>query len=146
MPALSLFFTFAPIQRAALGKFASRAAAKQREHEDRTALFERRNRAGGEHSITIDAYTKESRNLTSASAALDDAIGSATASYSSLMQQRQALKGVQRKVRDVAEKIGLSNKVVSMIESRQFWDKMLLYGGMLLTLALLWFVFRHLRK
>ena len=38
-------------------------------------------------------------------------------------------------MRDVAEKIGLSNNVLRMIESRQFWDKMLLYGGMLLTLA-----------
>ncbi len=41
-------------QRAELSKFASRAAARQREHEDREALLQRRNGAG-EHAITIDA-------------------------------------------------------------------------------------------
>ena len=42
---------------------------------------------------------------------------------------------------DIASTLGVSNSVIRAIESRQFWDKMLVYGGMLLTLALLWFVF-----
>jgi len=31
------------------------------------------------------------------------------------------------------------------IERRQLVDKFIVYGGMLLTLALLWFIFFHLR-
>ena len=70
---------------------------------------------------------------------------SATASLSALMQQRSSLKGVQRKVLDMAQTLGLSNNVLRMIERRQFWDKVILYGGMLTTLALIWFVFRYMR-
>jgi|TARA_B110001469_G_C9494076_1_gene247069 Golgi SNAP receptor complex protein 2 len=64
----------------------------------------------------------------------------------SLGEQRSSLKGVQRKVLDIASTLGVSNSVLRAIESRQFWDKMLVYGGMLLTLALLWLVFVRMRR
>ena len=88
---------------------------------------------------------KESRNLNEAGAQLDALHEHATASLSALMQQRSSLKGVQRKVLDMAQTVGLSNNVLRMIERRQFWDKVILYGGMLTTLALIWFVFRYMR-
>ena len=139
-------FSLCVWQRAALSKFAGRAAARQREHEDREALFQRRNGAT-EHTITInDAYASESKNLSEADAQLDALQENATASLSALMSQRSSLKGVQRKMRDMAATLGLSNSVLRAIESRQFWDKMIVYGGMLLTLALLWFVFHYLRR
>ena len=62
-----------------------------------------------------------------------------------LSPQRSTLKGVQRKVLDMAQTLGLSNDVLRMMERRQFWDKVILYGGMLMTLALIWFVFRYMR-
>ena len=45
-----------------------------------------------------------------------------------------------------ASTLGMSNQVLRLIETRQFWDKVLVYGGMLLTLALLYFVFFRLRR
>ena len=132
-------------QRAALGKFASRAAARQRENEDREALLQRRN-GGGEYAITIDAQARESRNLNEAGAQLDALQDHAQNSLAALMQQRSSLKGVQKKVLDMAATLGLSNSVLRAIERRQTWDKLIVYGGMVLTLALIWFVFRYLRK
>ena len=58
-----------------------------------------------------------------------------------LNDQRGALKSVQKKVLSVANSLGVSNSVIKTIESRQFWDKVILYGGMLFTLLLLWYVF-----
>ena len=59
-----------------------------------------------------------------------------------LGQQRGALKGVHKRVLDLATTLGVSNSVMKMIERRQFLDKLLVYGGMLAVLALLWFVHR----
>ena len=77
---------------------------------------------------------------------LDHLTGNAMAVLGSLGEQRSSLKGVQRKVLDIASTLGVSNSVIRAIESRQFWDKMLVYGGMLLTLALLWLVFVRMRR
>ena len=63
-----------------------------------------------------------------------------------LGQQRSALKGIERKVLDLANTLGVSNSVMRVIERRQLVDKAIVYGGMLLTLWLLWFVFVHLRR
>lgn len=115
-------------QRAALGKFASRAAARQRENEDREALLQRRN-GGGDYAIDIDAsLARESRGLSESSAQLDAMHESASNSLAALMQQRSSLKGVQKKVLDMAATLGLSNSVLRAIERRQTWDKLLVYG------------------
>ena len=74
-------------QRAALSKFAGRAATRQRENEEREALLQQRN-GGGEHAITIDAMARESRNLNDAGAQLDALHEHATNSLNALMQQR----------------------------------------------------------
>ncbi len=133
-------------QRAALSKVASRAAAQQREHDEREMLLQRRTGAA-EHAIDMsDAMARESRYLSDAGAQLDAMSENAGAVLGSLNNQRGALKGVQRKVLDMATSLGLSNNVLRMIERRQFWDKLIVYGGMLLTLALIWFVFVHLRR
>ena len=126
---------------------------------------QRRNNADADsHAISIDALQKESQHLSSASSQLDHLTGNAMSVLGALNEQRSSLKGIQKKaaagvqtgvsppppwshspttrqVLDIASTLGVSNSVIRAIESRQFWDKMLVYGGMLLTLALLWFVF-----
>jgi Golgi SNAP receptor complex protein 2 len=114
-------------QRAALGKFASRAAARQREHEDREALLQRRN-GGGDYAINIDAMARESRGLNESSAQLDAMHESAANSLAALIHQRSNLKGVQKKVLDLAATLGLSNSVLRAIERRQTFDKIIVYG------------------
>ncbi len=56
---------------------------------------------------------------------IDHLTGNAIAVLGSLGEQRSSLKGVQRKVLDMASTLGVSNSVIRTIESRQFWDKML---------------------
>jgi Golgi SNAP receptor complex protein 2 len=88
-------------QRAALGKFASRAAARQRDHEDREALLQRRNGLNDQVSIDMHEHlARESRNLNDAGRELDALHDHANASLAALMQQRSSLKGVKKKVLD----------------------------------------------
>ena len=133
-------------ERAALDKYATRVYHQQRETEEREALLQRRHGAGDSHAISIDALAKETRDLNQAHSQLDHLTGNATAVLGALNEQRASLKGIQRKVLDMASTLGVSNSVIRTIESRQFWDKMLVFGAMLLTVALLWFVFVHMRK
>lgn len=134
-------------ESAALAKYATQQYNQQREFEEREALLQRRNNTGADsHAISIDALQKESQSLSSAHSQLDHLTGNAMAVLGSLGEQRSSLKGVQRKVLDIASTLGVSNSVIRAIESRQFWDKMLVYGGMLLTLALLWLVFVRMRR
>ena len=128
--------------RHALGKYASSRSAQQRELEEREALLAG-GRGGGEHAIDINGFAAhESRRLHESDSAIDGLTGNATAVLDQLGQQRGALKGVHKRVLDLATTIGVSNSVMKMIERRQFLDKLLVYGGMLAALALLWFVHR----
>ena len=132
------------IQRDSLGKYASAQHSKQKELEEREALLERR-RHNEQHTIMMDGLMGESRSLHTADLEIDSLTGNANSVLQTLGQQSAALKGIQRKVLDVASTLGVSNSVIRMIESRQFWDKVLVYAGMILTLALLYFVFLRRR-
>ena len=128
--------------RHALGKYASSRSAQQRELEEREALLAG-GRGGGEHAIDINGFAAhESRRLHESDSAIDGLTGNATAVLDQLGQQRGALKGVHKRVLDLATTLGVSNSVMKMIERRQFLDKLLVYGGRLAVLALLWFVHR----
>ena len=128
--------------RHALGKYASSRSAQQRELEEREALLAG-GRGGGELAIDINGFAAhESRRLHESDSAIDGLTGNATAVLDQLGQQRGALKGVHKRVLDLATTLGVSNSVMKMIERRQFLDKLLVYGGMLAVLALLWFVHR----
>ena len=128
--------------RHALGKYASSRSAQQRELEEREALLAG-GRGGGEHAIDINGFAAhESRRPHESDSAIDGLTGNATAVLDQLGQQRGALKGVHKRVLDLATTLGVSNSVMKMIERRQFLDKLLVYGGMLAVLALLWFVHR----
>ena len=82
-----------------------------------------------------EGFASESRLLDSADLELDRLLDHGNAVRHELGKQRGLLKGVQRKVLDMATTLGMSNSVLRVIERRQFWDKLLVFGGMLLTLA-----------
>ncbi len=133
-------------QRAALGKFAGQVAAKQRHEEERQALLHRRTNGGADHTINIDAIAHESRKLNESHSQVDDLIGYAASVLQETNRQGASLKGIQKKVLSIGATLGLSNNVLRMIERRLLGDKLILYGGMVLTIGLLWFVFVHLRR
>ena len=132
-------------QRRELGKFTSQAAAKQRHEEERQELLHRRTH-GGDLSINIDAIARESRQLNESHSQIDDLLANAGAVRQALGQQGAAIKGIQKKMLSMLSTLGLSNNTLRMIERRLLGDQVILYGGMLATLGLLWFVFVHLRR
>jgi len=73
---------------------------------------------------------------------MDDLLAQGATVLDSLRDQRDMLKGIQRRVLDVAATLGMSNTVMRLIERRQEGDKWVLLGGMLLTCLVMFLTIR----
>ncbi|XP_070570886.1 Golgi SNAP receptor complex member 2-like [Ptychodera flava] len=95
-------------------------------------------------SIMIDAALQHSTSLHNAHRSIDDLLGSGTAIIRGLRDQRAMLKGVHKRMLDVASSLGLSNVVMRMTEKRAFYDKFILYGGMIITCIAMFLIYKYL--
>jgi golgi SNAP receptor complex member 2 len=85
----------------------------------------------------IDAYAEEGSSIVRSQRMVGEYLSSGQAALASLADQRHRLKGVQRKVLDIANIMGVSNSLLRMSERREGLDKLLVYGGMLFICGLL---------
>jgi len=53
-----------------------------------------------------------------------------------LQDQRSRLKGVQKKVLDIVNYLGISNTTMKAVADRDFWDAKIAYGGMVSVVLL----------
>ena len=86
----------------------------------------------------IDAYAQEGSSLVRSQRMVGEYLASGQTALASLADQRQRLKGVQRRVLDIANIMGVSNSLLRMSERRTTVDKLIVYGGMLLISGLLY--------
>ncbi len=61
-----------------------------------------------------------------------------------LRDQRENLKGIQKKMLDIASTLGMSTTVMRLIERRQEGDKYVLFGGMVATCVVMFLVWKFL--
>ena len=81
--------------------------------------------------------------LNDAHRGMDELLVSGSGVLQNLREQRVSLKGVQRKVLDIANTLGLSNTVLRLIERRTYQDKFILYGGMIVCCVIMYLVWRY---
>lgn len=121
---------------AALQSQVNRAAARQREVRDRDLLLQTKfttNARDSETTILINSAMNHQESLTRVNSHLDSILGQGAEILSGLRDQGSSLKGVKKKVLDVANTLGMSTTVIRMIERRGQGDKAILIGGMLAT-------------
>ncbi|CAG0920177.1 unnamed protein product [Notodromas monacha] len=130
---------------AALRNVRTRRENRERELRDREELLGTRFRTNdhGDTSIMIDHALQHHTSLQNAHRGMDDLIGSGTSILESLRDQRSSLKGVQRKLLDLANTLGLSNSVIRMIERRAYEDKYILFGGMFATSVIIFLIWKY---
>ncbi|ESO83159.1 hypothetical protein LOTGIDRAFT_222883 [Lottia gigantea] len=117
-----------------------------REEEDaqREALLSRSFTTNdADTSIMIDASLQHHTSLQNANRGMDDLIGSGTGVLQNLREQRFTLKGVHKKVLDIANTLGLSNTVMRMIEKRTSQDRIILFAGMIITCIVMYLVWKY---
>jgi len=103
------------------------------------------NAQSGETSIMIDHSLQHHTRLNRANKGMDEMLDSGSNVLASLKDQRMSLKGVQKRLYDIASNLGLSNTVLRLIEKRGTQDKWILYGGMIVTCIIMYLVVSYLR-
>eukprot|EP00047_Mylnosiga_fluctuans_P023433 m.137832 g.137832 ORF g.137832 m.137832 type:complete len:175 (-) comp9582_c0_seq3:3200-3724(-) len=101
---------------------------------------------GESTTLLIDAAIEHNRQLNTASSGLDDLIANARGILGGLQEQRMTLKGAHRRIMDIASTLGLSNMVMRLVEQRESQDRLILFVGMAVTLAIMYAVYYYFGK
>ncbi len=89
----------------------------------------------------MQQLSREADSLESSRNMMNDLLASGQANLSSLVGQRQRMRWVNRKMLDIGNKIGLSNSTMRMIERRDATDAYLVFGGMVVTMLVIYFLY-----
>lgn len=76
---------------------------------------------------------------------LDEFLDRGRAVLGDLGDQREMLKGTQRKLYSVANTLGISGDTIRMVERRAMQDKWIFYGGVVVFFLFCWLVIHYLR-
>lgn len=83
--------------------------------------------------------------MTSTHAQLDEYLERGRAVLGDLGQQREMLKGTQRKLYSVANTLGVSGDTIRMVERRAKQDKWIFWSAVLIFFGFCWAVMHFLR-
>ncbi|XP_071707689.1 membrin-11-like [Rutidosis leptorrhynchoides] len=131
--------------RESLDRYMQRQQRRIQEAQERAELL---GRANGESSHVLRIFDAEAQAMESArnsSRMLEEASATGAAILAKYSEQRERLKGAQRKALDVLNTLGLSNSVLRIIERRNRVDQWIKYAGMILTLIVVIAFFRWAR-
>lgn len=93
-------------------------------------------------NVGDDYMRNEHGKLINAHHNIDELLSSGSNIIGSLRDQRSMLTGVQRRMAELANTLGLSSSIMGLIEKRIYSDKLLLFGGMILfTCCILLFMY-----
>ncbi len=83
--------------------------------------------------------------MSQTNAQLDEFLDRGRAVLGDLGQQREMLKGTQRRLYSVANTLGVSGDTIRMVERRARQDKWVFGGGVVVFVGFCWVVVRYLR-
>lgn len=120
--------------------------ANLRHQRERDELLRRRKQRTS-HSNTderdMENLADEGKSLQQSQYMVSDLIGSGEASLNALIEQRQKLGGITGMLMSIGNRLNLSQSTMRIIERRDITDAYLVFGGMVVTLIVLylvWFV------
>jgi len=130
---------------ALLVNFNNRRIMKERQRQEREVLLTTTFKTNDEEAtaIDIDADLNHHSSLQSAHRNIDDIISHGSSIMDSLRNQRGTLKGVKTRMLNMANTLGLSNTVMRLIERRTTEDKLILFGGMIITSVIMFILWRY---
>lgn len=132
--------------QAALRNLQHKRYMRAQEEQEREALLSRTftpNDHNDATSIYIDPALQHHSKMTEAHSRMDELLDSGASILHGLRDQRGVLKGVHRKVLDMANMLGLSGTVMRLIERRTSQDKIIMVVGMVVTCIVMYVVWRY---
>ncbi|KNC97180.1 uncharacterized protein SPPG_07567 [Spizellomyces punctatus DAOM BR117] len=129
-----------------------RARASTKEREELLGSAERRTSSAVRHEpgsadtsiLMMDQMLRENQVLEGSGHRIDEFIHMGRTALQDLYEQREVLKGTQRRLYDIANTLGLSTTVIRYIEQRTATDRWILLGGMTITIILMWGIVHYL--
>lgn len=88
---------------------------------------------------------RENSFFGSANATLDEYLERGRAVLGDLSEQREMLKGTQRKLYSIGNTLGISGDTIRMVERRARQDKFIFWGGVVVFIIFVYLVLRYLR-
>lgn len=115
------------------------AGMRQRREREELMMRRRRNRTTGNGDADeMTQLAEEADSLASSHGMMNDLLASGQSSLSSLENQRQKMRWINRAVLNIGNKLGLSQSTIRMIERRDTTDAYLVFGGMIITLLVIY--------
>ena len=88
---------------------------------------------------------RENNFFSSANQTLDEYLERGRAVLGDLGEQRDMLKGTQRKLYNIGNTLGISGDTIRMVERRAKEDKFFFWGGVVIFIIFVYFVLRWFR-
>ena len=98
---------------------------------------------GSDTAILIDRALEHNAALQRSNRGVDDLLSHGQTILDSLRDQRGMMKGIRKKMLDVASMLGMSNTVMRLIERRSDGDKYVLFGGMIVTCVIMYIFYKY---
>ena len=118
------------------------AGMRQRREREELMMRRRRNRTAGDGvADEMAQLAEEADSLASSHGMMNDLLASGQSSLSSLVNQRQKMRWINRQVLNIGNKLGLSQSTIRMIERRDTTDTYLVFGGMIITLLVIYWLY-----
>uniref|UniRef100_A0A7S0CDY4 Uncharacterized protein n=1 Tax=Proboscia inermis TaxID=420281 RepID=A0A7S0CDY4_9STRA len=111
-----------------------------RERDELLAMRRRRRRVGSENTAEIDDLAGESTSLDQSRSMMVDLLSGGEGMLGGLRDQRNALGSVRKTLLNMGNTLGLSNSTMRIIERRDVTDAYLVFGGMVITLIVIYFL------
>lgn len=138
-------------------RFDQQRNSNLRQLRDREELLTRRRRGGGvggfnsngnsnEQQQDLMHLADEAQSLQQSSLMVDDLLSTGQASLMGLADQRSRLRGVRKVVSDMANRLGLTNTTMRIIERRDITDAYLVLAGTVVTCVVIYFCYFHFEK
>eukprot|EP01135_Chromosphaera_perkinsii_P000741 Nk52_evm29s151 gene=Nk52_evmTU29s151 len=129
--------------------FVARQEERAKEAAEREQLlstrFQVNNSVASQQMMYAEGLAKENTSLTSSHREMDNLLGHGSSILEDLQQQRFTLKNAQKRLLDLTNTLGLSNTVMRFIEKRAGQDTWILWGGMVVTLVLMYLMWSYFR-
>eukprot|EP00049_Salpingoeca_infusionum_P025222 m.18293 g.18293 ORF g.18293 m.18293 type:complete len:211 (+) comp7777_c0_seq2:278-910(+) len=121
---------------------AQQEAMRSQAEDDKRRRDQLLTRRGDDTEIYISSHdVAYSEGLTQANSGIENLLRTGAGILDDLSHQRDVMKRVQRRIRDVTSKLGLSNTVMRLIDQRTTQDKLFLLAGIIITSLLMYLVY-----
>jgi len=129
----------------ALRNIQHRRVMRDQQKQERDLLLRTTFKTNDEEAtaIDMDADLEHHSSLVNSHKGMDNILSQAAGVLESLKGQRDTLKGAKTRLLNIANTLGLSNTVMRLIEKRTTQDKLILFGGMILTSLIMLFIYKQ---